>query len=187
MKTFMKKNQYKYSLLLVVVLGLLASCKDESKWVYDTTKLPTGAYARMLASPPATDTIPSFDATDFPFQAEISGVKTADQVTSLAIQVRYLNGADGTVIKNYASLGTITSWAIVPSTTDLPRGSVSFKGADIRTALGLQPSDLTRKNLVQFATTLTLKDGRVFDATNYDPNLNNSFYAAVYEFVTELR
>jgi len=187
MKTFMKKIQYQYCLLLVIALGLLASCKDESLWVYDTTKLPTGAYARMLATPPATDTIPSFGATDFPFQAEISGVKSADQVTSLDIQVRYLNGSDGSVIKDYVSLGSITSWAIVANTTDLPRGVVSFKGADILTALGLQPSNLASKNLIEFATTLKLKDGRTFSVANYDPNLNNSFYAAVYEFITELR
>lgn len=183
----MKKNQYQYSLLLVIAFGLFTACKDDSKWIYDTTKLPTGAYARMLASPPSSDTIPKFDVTDFPFQAEISGVTSADQVTSLDIRVRYLNGSDGSVIKDYVSLGAITSWAIVANTTDLPRGSVSFKGTDIRTALNLLPSDLKAKNLINFSTTLKLKDGRVYDATNYDPNLNNSFYSAVYEFVTELK
>jgi hypothetical protein len=187
MKNFMKKIQYQYSLLLVIALGFIVSCKDESLWVYDTTKLPLGAYARMLMSPPAADTIPSFDATDFPFQAEIDGVTSADQVTSLDIQVRYLKGSDGSVIKDYVSLGAITSWAIEPKTTELPRGSVSFKGTDIRTALGLQPTDLVSKNLIEFATTLKLKDGRVYSAANYDPNMNNSFYLAVYEFITELK
>jgi len=183
----MKKIQYQYCLMLVIALGFFASCKDESLWVYDTTKLPTGAYARMLATPPAADTIPNFDATDFPFQAEVEGVTSAAQVASLDIQVRYLNGSDGSVIKDYVSLGSIASWAIVANTTNLPRGSVSFKGTDIRTALGLQSSDLKAKNLIDFATTLKLKDGRIYNAANFDPNMNNSFYAAAYEYVTALK
>ena len=182
----MKKIQFKYILSLVLTFGLLTSCKDESKWVYDTSKLPAGAYARMLALAPSTAAIATFDATDFPFQAEISGVSTAAQVTSLDIQVRYLNGADGTVIKDYAALGSITSWAIVPSTTALPRGSASFKGSDIRTALALLPGDLVTTNLIEFATTLKLADGRVYNASNFDPNMNNSFYGAAYDYVTAL-
>jgi hypothetical protein len=165
----------------------LSACKDESKWVYDTSRLPPGAYARMLAVPPATDTIPSFDTTSFPFEAEVSGVTSADQVASLVIQVRYLKGSDGSTIKDFVSLGSITSWAIVPNTTELPRGRVSFKGADVRAVLGLQMSDLVRRNIFEFATTLSLKDGRVFNAANFDPNMNNSFYLAAYDYATELR
>lgn len=183
----MRKTIGLFLLTMAAAMVYLGSCKDESKWVYDTSRLPSGAYARMLAVPPVMDTIPSFDTTSFPFQAEISGVTSGDQVTSLDIQVRYLRGSDGATIKDYTPLGSITSWAVVPNTTELPRGAISFKGADVRTALGLQASDLIRKNIFEFATTLTLKDGRVFSAANFDPNLNNSFYLAAYDYTTELK
>jgi hypothetical protein len=176
-----------FFLAAMASLVCLLSCKDESKWVYDTSKLPMGVYARMLVMPPATDTIPSFDTTTFSFQAEISGVTSADQVNALDIQVRYLKGADGSVIKDYIPMTSILSWEIATNATDLPRGKVSFKGSAIRTALGLQPTDLIRKNIIEFATTLRLKDGRVYSAANFDPNLNNSFYLAAYDYTTELR
>lgn len=172
---------------ITVSVVYLNSCKDESKWVYDTSRLPAGAYARMLGTPPVTDTIPSFDTTSFTFIAEISGVTSASEVGSLDIQVRYLKGSDGSPIKDFVSLGSIASWAVVPNTTELPRGSISFKGAEVRSALGLQASDLVRKNIFEFATTLTLKDGRIYNAANFDPNMNNSFYLAAYDYTTELR
>lgn len=142
---------------------------------------------RMLATPPSTDTIPSFDTTSFPFKAEVSGVTSPEEVVSLDIQVRYLKGADGSPIKDFVLLGSINSWAITPNTTELPRGNILFKGINVRTVLGLQASDLVRKNIFEFATTLTLKDGRIFNASNFDPNMNNSFYLAAYDYATELR
>src|SRR5438045_8078659 len=104
MKTY--KNIFG-SLILAVVL--LASCRDESKIIYDTSKLPTGVYARLLSSPPSDvdPTAATFDATAFPFTAEVVGVSAAADITSFDVQVRLLD-KDAKVLKAYVSLGSIT-------------------------------------------------------------------------------
>jgi len=184
----MRKINLKYFILLLVPIAVM-SCRDESKVIYDTSKLPTGAYARMLALPPATASVvqATFATTDFPFQAEVDGVgANASAVTSLDVKVQLLD-PNGVVLKPYVPLGSITTWAVVPSTTELPRGTADFKGSDIITALGLVAGDFAVGNIIECATTLKLKDGRVFTSDNFDPNMSNTFYLAAYDYATTLQ
>lgn len=183
------KTKYLSELTLsIFLLVIIASCRDESKIVYDPSKIPSGAYARMLALPPANASISqaTFDATNFPFQAEVVGVGTnATAIQSLTVSVRYLNDSS-VVVKPLVLLGSITGFA-VNTQTQLPNGSGSFTGAAIRTALGLAPTDLKVGYQFDFTTQLVLTDGRKFDATNFDPNMTNSFYKAAYEYLTVLK
>jgi hypothetical protein len=181
----MKKKNI-YLIIAGLILVSLVSCRDDSKMVYDTSKLPTGAYVRNLTLPPDAITIASFPTADFTFKAEIVGVNSGADVTSLDIQVRYID-SNGSPIKDYVALGSITLFAVEPSTSELPRGTVSFKGSDIFSKLSITSADLVKGNYMEYYLTLKLKDGRVYTATNFDPNMSNSFYLAGYDFSSLLK
>jgi len=181
----MKKIKLTYkAYALMLAAGLIFSCRDESKIVYDTAKLPEGAYARMLAEPPSNIDQTAFDAYSFPFTAEVVGAGSLAGVKSLDIQVRYLNDTSG-VVKAFVSLGSITTWTI-NSKTELPNGTTSFTGAAVRTALGLTPTDIKPKYQFEFITTLNLTNGAVYNAQNVDPNLSGPFYNATYDYLTAI-
>ena len=181
----MKRTYLNELLLSIFLLGIIASCRDESKIIYDPTKIPSGAYARMLAVPPDTVKLAQaiFDATVFPFHVEVVGVGTnVSAIQSLTVNVRYLNDTLA-VVKPVVSLGGVTGFT-VNSQTQLPNATGSFTGAAIRQALGLAPTDLKAGYQLDFTTQLVLTDGRKFDATNFDPNMTNPFYLAAYEYLT---
>lgn len=180
------RNQSTIIIALALITMFSFSCRDESKIIYDTAKLPTGAYVRNLTLPPDAVAIASFNGTDFIFKAEIVGVASGSDVTSLDIKVRYID-ANGSAIKDYVALGSISAFTIEASTSNLPRGSVAFKGTDLLTKLSMTNGDLTAGNFFEYALTLTLKDGRVYDASNFDPNMSNTFYLAGYDFSSELK
>jgi len=178
-----KRTETAFALMLAV--GLILSCRDDNKIIYDTSKLPAGAYARMLNQPPGDVDMTAFDASSFPFQAEVVGVGSSiSAVKSLDIEVRYLNDTSG-VVKDYVALGSITSWT-VNSATGLPNGNASYTGAAVRAALGLAPSDLKPAFQFQFATSLKMSNGAVYNANNLDPNLSGPFYNATYDYLTVL-
>jgi hypothetical protein len=180
------KNQQIVNIGLTLMAIFSLSCRDENKIIYDTAKLPTGAYVRNLTLPPVAVTIASFSGTDFIFKAEIVGVASGSDVTSLDIKVRYID-PNGNAIKDYVALGSINAFAVEASTSNLPRGTVAFKGTDLLTKLSMTNSDLAAANFFEYALTLTLKDGRVYDASNFDPNMSNTFYLAGYDFSSELK
>ncbi|MBS1488984.1 MAG: hypothetical protein JSS93_00480 [Bacteroidetes bacterium] len=180
------KKIYNPILLSFFAMILTMACRDESKIIYDTAKLPSGVYARMLAVPPGTAVISSFDATNFPFQVEVVGVGVnSNAIKQLTINVRYLNDTSG-VVKPVVSLGSVTGFT-VNQQTQLPNATLSITGAALRTALGLAPTDLKLNYQFDFTTQLVLNDGRVFSAANFDPNMSNSFYLAAYEYFTVLK
>jgi hypothetical protein len=177
----MKRKEKNYSILVfVLIIVVVISCRDESKVIYDTSKLPTGNYARMLALPPDNidGTISTFKTTTFNFQAEISGASAPSDVKSLDIKVRYLNDK-GKVVLDYKALGSITSWALSDN-TKLPQGAVSFTGASVLQALSL--TTLTPAFQFEFSTTLVMSNGKTFSSENFDPNMTNSFYKAAYDY-----
>jgi hypothetical protein len=183
---FMKNNKNIFG-SLILALVLLAACRDDSKIIYDTSKLPTGAYVRLLSQPPSDvdPTTTTFDGTAFPFTAEVVGVSSPSDITSFDVKVRLID-KDAKVLKPYVALGSITTFAVSTTGSQLPQGTASFAGSAIRTALSLTGSDLIAGNQLEFSTSLKLKDGRTYDASNFDPNMANTFYGAAYEYISSI-
>jgi hypothetical protein len=193
----MKLFNSKYILLVLGSFGLLSSCRDDSKIIYDYSKFEIGAYARMLLvasdasvdpdvtySPIASVTVASFEAAKFNFFPEITGAPVSN-IRSFDISVRLLD-TNGNEKKAKTALGSVTSFTVEP-TTQLPRGLGTFTGKDIETKLGITIAGIAPGDQLEFTTILNLKDGRKFSAANVDPNMNNPFYATVYYHLTVLK
>lgn len=168
--------------VMILGLGLLSACRDESVLVYDPpTQGVLGYYAHMIDEPVTEISIAS--ATNGPttatykFTPEIVGA-TASEVTSFEISVEYVNDV-GVTVKASQVVGTVTDFP-VDGTSKRPRGTITITAAQVNTALGLISTDYINKYNLVFHERLIMKTRGTLDEHNVNPNLTGPAYKAPF-------
>ncbi len=160
----MKKITQHSIALVIVILGLVVSCKDfEPAIPYENLKF--GAYMRTIAiEPPGTFNL--FDLANSRF----------------TITVEYVDGAGGNLLDSYDIYGkkrrgtSETAEAFIKSIprsafspdpgTGYLRATFSITYNEVKAAIGFDDSDVEGGDSFDFRADLRLTDGRVYNASN---------------------
>lgn len=164
--------------VLVLTMGLLAACRDDSIIVYDPIKQGTlGFYAHMIDAPPASIKVSQATTATYTFTPEIVGA-TTDEITSFEISAE-LTEADGTNVKPSKSVASISTFP-VDGTSKRPRGTIVVTAAQLNSAVGLTAANYTAGRIVYFHTKLVMKTRGFVDESNVNPNLSGPAYKAPF-------
>lgn len=168
--------------VMILGLGLLSACRDESILVYDPpTQGVLGYYAHMIDEPVSSISIAS--ATNGPttasykFTPEIVG-GTESEVASFDISVELVDDIGG-VVKARQSVGSVTAFP-VDATSKRPRGTITITAAQVNTALGITAVNYINKYNLVFHEKLVMKTRGTIDESNVNPNLSGPAYKAPF-------
>jgi hypothetical protein len=168
--------------VMILALGLLSACRDESILVYDPpTQGTLGFYPHMIDEPVTSISIAS--ATNGPttatykFTPEIVG-GAQSEVASFEISVELVDDLGVTVVgKDKKLVGTVTDFP-VDATSKRPRGTITITAAQVNTALSLTPASYIAKYNLVFHEKLNMKTRGSVDENNINPNLAGPAYKA---------
>lgn len=164
--------------VIVLTMGLLAACRDESVLVYDPAGTGVlGFYAHMIASPGGTVLVANALTQTYVFTPEIVGAK-GSEVTSFEIFAE-LTEADGTGVKAKKLVATITTFPD-DATSKRPRGTITVTAAQLNTAVGMGAPDYIADRIIIYHTKLNMVSRGFVDETNVNPNLSGVAYKAPF-------
>lgn len=184
MKENMKKIINIKSTLAVMILGLglLSACRDESILVYDPpTQGVLGYYAHMIDEPVSSISIAAGGPTNatYKFTPEVVG-GTQSEVASFDILVELVDDVGVTVPgKERKLVGQVVDFP-VDATSKRPRGTITITAAQVNTALGLVVGNYIDKYNLVFHEKLVMKTRGTIDETNVNPNLSGPAYKAPF-------
>lgn len=165
---------------LVLSMGLLGACRDESVLVYDpAVQGVLGFYAYMVDAPPASVTVAEATSTaTYKFTPQVVGAQESE-VQSFDISVELAN-SDGTTFIATVALGSITSFPTGTYGNKVPRpeGTITFTAAQVNTALG-NPAYVA-KQIIVFHEKLTVKNRGFIDESNVNLNLSTVAYKSPF-------
>ncbi len=167
--------------VMIMSLGLLSACRDESILVYDPpTQGVLGFYAHMIDEPVTSITVAQGTTTaTYKFTPEIVGGKESE-VDKFEIFVELVDNT-GVAIpgKERKLAGTVSSFP-VDATSKRPRGTITITAAQVNTALTLIAADYVAGRSLVFHEKLTMKTRGFVDETNVNPNLTGPAYKAPF-------
>ena len=166
---------------MILGLGLLSACRDESILVYDPpTQGVLGFYAYMVDEPVTSITVAQGTTTaTYKFTPEIVG-GTESEVDKFEILAEMVDATGVTVPgKDRKLVGSVTAFP-VDATSKKPRGTITITAAQLNTAVGLTAPDYIAGRSIIFHEKLTMKTRGFIDETNVNLNLTTVAYKSPF-------
>ncbi|NKI33236.1 hypothetical protein [Croceivirga thetidis] len=192
----MKKINFKYSLLLVGMVGLLfAACEDGDQVIDAIIDGETrGSALRTIEVtentieydvPTSTLTSGGFSAT-----VEVQDQESGNLTQSLDVYVGY---SDNTADRGSSTIGDtevlVQSFSLGDATIGefgLPRFTFSTTAAEMQSALGLTGSDIFGGDAFTIRFEIVRTDGLTFSAADNSGTLTGSYFSSPFEYTSTL-
>ena len=182
------KNIKKYSMLLVLGLFVIA-CKTEIVEQINLETLENGGYVRTVTPYPVAATtfnysLANMSGTKMEFLAEAVTPNKGANFASYDFTVTFIDRtpANGTKTGTAQPLKSVTASAFTKdATTGYPRATISITGAEALTASKVAATDVSVGDTFDIVGRMTLKDGKIFTATNTGLNITGgAFYSSPF-------
>jgi hypothetical protein len=178
---------YKISLVLVVQMILVSSCRDFVDPNIPYSDFDNGSYLRTISAASASSVAPTtnfnfFALNDAKFEAtfEVVDNQLGGTVDNVTFSVQHLRiGATGQILTP-AQPRLVKTLAASDFTSNseskFPRSTVTITAAEAAAAVGLTFDQLDGGDFFQFSAELTTKEGRVFNADNASADVRGGFF-----------
>lgn len=164
----------KFLSIVVLLMTVTLSCKDESKLPFDYENPDFGAYATVIDVPSGSflaEDAPGFPldptVSRFTITLEVRDVEKGGLLEEYEFLAKFVDNNIPIVTKPETSVATIPASAFSKdSNTGYPRATITVESSAILTALGLVASDVNGGDVFEIRHILRLKDGREFTNSN---------------------
>jgi hypothetical protein len=185
-------NFYFKTLAIALIIIVVTSCRDESKYPIDFNKVNSsnGAFLRQISVPSETFTFDInnqiFDVANSKFQIVIEEVDGNDgnDLKEVNFYTTFVdqNDQNGTIDKPEVKVKTVPASDFTKDpTTGLPRATITINASEVLTALGIDATDVLGADSFVIRQELVMKDGQMFDESNTGGDVSGGpFYATPF-------